>query len=128
MGVMARSAPSSADQELIRLLAEEEVTVTAGQLERWRSHGLLPKAHVIRERGQGSRVLSHPEPVFRAAALLGEVSKRGVPWQLTAAHLVFAGHVISLECLRESAVWWIRRGQLGLVSRLWADDLAGLDP
>ena len=67
---MARTGPSAADRWLISLLAARDLSVSAAQLERWRSAGLLPRnsRHGC-GRGRGSLSEASPEAVEIAATL-----------------------------------------------------------
>lgn len=104
-----RTAPSTADLDLLRKLREEHgVEVSATQLERWRSRGLLPRVRVVRERFGGSTVPPHSDQVVRAAALLGTISRRGRAWQLDAERLFNEWHSLTQEALRETAAYLVR--------------------
>jgi hypothetical protein len=123
---MARGSPSQADLNLIEELAEEGVSVSSSQLERWRARGLLPRVVPKRGSGVGSRVPPHPRSTLEAADCLGRVSKKGVPWQDTTWCLLVEGLPVALESLRESAEWAVSRGQRA-VQRRWQEVTAGLD-
>jgi hypothetical protein len=99
-----RGAPSAADRILMEVLAAENLQVSASQLERWRHRGLLPKPRVVhRGRGLGSAVIDHSTEVLEAAALLAEVSKRGVPWQTLGNALFHWGYPLRQDCLQGCA-------------------------
>lgn len=104
-----RTDPSAADLELLSGVREGYgVGVSATQLERWRSRGLLPRVRVVRERFGGTTVPPHSEEVLRAAALLGSISRRGRAWQLDAERLFNEGHPLTQEALRETAAYLVR--------------------
>lgn len=115
-----RSSPSHADRELIaRVAAEFDVKVTPTQLERWRARGMLPRARIARDRFGGSQVLPHDEEVLKAAALLGQVSRRSRPWQYCAMELFDADFSLSPEALRQSAIFLIEQS-LAPMRKAWA--------
>lgn len=100
-----RSRPSDADMRLIARLASVDVEVSPSQLERWRGLGLIARAHVEHDSFGGSRVLDHPDDVFQACSVLGEVSHQGRPWQYSAIELFESGGTLSTEALRGAAAF-----------------------
>ena len=105
-----RTGTSGADLELIRKVRDEHggVEVSPTQLERWRSHGLLPRVRVARENFGGTTVPHHSEEVVQAAALLGSTSRRGRAWQLDAERLFNEDHPLTQEALTETAAYLVR--------------------
>ncbi|MFE7927512.1 hypothetical protein ACFU6S_02035 [Streptomyces sp. NPDC057456] len=57
---MPRTAPSDADLALMALASASGLSVTASQLERWRSRGLIPKPVIQRQGRGGSRAVYPP--------------------------------------------------------------------
>lgn len=102
---MPRSTPSAADEALIHALAAEDLHVSPAQLERWRHHGLLPRARIVRDRFGGSRVNPHRAETFEACRVLAQVSTRGRPWQYAACVLFEDGLILSTPAVRAAARW-----------------------
>lgn len=115
-----RSPESAADGALRRELAEEGILVSRYQLERWRQHGLLPRAVVVRERFGGSRTTPHPEATYDAARILGQMMGRGSRWQFAGAVLFGEDLPLSEATLRECAVWIVDQAH-SLLMECWEE-------
>lgn len=102
------------------MLADEDLTVSRYQLERWRRLGLMPRPTVVRSRFGGSAVLPHDEAARDAARVLAEISTRGRPWQYGGVLLFGDGLPLSETCLRNCGTWIIDRVQRRLRS-YWAE-------
>lgn len=111
---MPRGAVSLADESLISALADEDIYVSAAQLERWRHYGQLPRpVRHGRGRGKGS-VSEYPEVALETARVLA-----GEAWQGRSRHYsTFAtfsagafGRSVYYEeaAVREAFVWALER-------------------
>lgn len=123
---MARSAVSDADRRLISTLAGEGLSVSGAQLERWRSHGLLPRATVVRNKFGGSQIAPHQTGVVAACRELARLSSRGRVWQNAACELFDEGHVLSTTAVRAAARWYLDL-QLRPLRRAWTRAEAGAE-
>ncbi|MFE2724087.1 hypothetical protein [Kitasatospora sp. NPDC059327] len=86
---MPRTPPSGADAELINALAARGVTVSAYQLERWRTAGLLPRnPRRGLGQGRGSGAVLLPETVTQA-----EMLARGVRQGCATAKTLIGGGI-----------------------------------
>jgi hypothetical protein len=115
---MARSNASGADAELISALSSVDRQVSRFQLERWRSHGLLPHPTVLHERFGGTKIEPHPDWVFDAALKLSGSSGRGSPWQWGGVLLFEEGLPLSGACLQQCATWLVENVQ-GRIRAHW---------
>jgi hypothetical protein len=122
-----RSRPSDADLRLVARLADEGVTISPTQLERWRGHGLIARAQVERDSFGGSRILDHPDDVFDACRFLAGVTHQGRPWQYSAIELFGAGGELPTEALRRAAAFLIDRQVRGF-RRAWRLAEPGAEP
>lgn len=122
-----RSAPSVADRALIAALAEQDVSVSHAQLERWRQRGLLSRPLITRNPRRGTTVEPHDAEDAGAAKLLREVLGRGSSWQLGGVALFEYGFRMTESALRESAVWTIS-GLQRSVSNLWQEAAGRITP
>jgi len=102
-----RARPSQADLDLINELSEHGYHVSPSQLERWRTHGLIPRPRVVRSQFGGTAVESHSEDVLSACALLSLTSSRGRAWQISAGELYEEGFHFAEAALREVAMYWV---------------------
>lgn len=115
-----RSGASEADRLLICQLAARDVNVSAAQLERWRTAGLLPRNERHgRGRGRGSWSTASPETVAVAAALSrharqGRDLRRAViDWFAEAGEPVMPGEPVVPEppfTAVRSALEWVIAG------------------
>lgn len=124
-GVMPRTPPSAADQDLIHALGVHGIKVTPFQLERWRQHGLLPRPTVMRQGQTGSTVVEHGEATRYAAALLGRYARRGSPWQDLVDVLILNRCTVAQESLQKATEWVVRKPGRRL-ARLWSEAVQGL--
>ncbi|MER5967817.1 hypothetical protein [Streptomyces sp. NPDC002057] len=111
---------SPADQELLRLLHDRDLTTSAAQLERWRRAGLLPRhARKALGRGRGSSSVLHPRTV-ECADVLTRCSGQGknlrttvLTWYMRAgtpgAHSLQPVPEPPFEPVRDALVWALRR-------------------
>lgn len=116
---MTRDDTSSADLELLRLLHDRDLAVSAAQLERWRRAGLLPRhARKALGRGRGSTSVLAPRTV-EIADVLARCSGQGK--DLRAAVLAWYMRVGTpgahsrqpvpeppFESVRDALVWALR--------------------
>ena len=109
------------------MLAGEGLNVSPYQLERWRRHGLLPRANVVRSPRGGSHVNPHDLVDLHAAAVLAETSKRGTAWQQAGLALFHEGLPMTQRCLRECADW-ATNAMRRRVGMLWEQAMADLSP
>lgn len=105
---MPRSAPSAADQQLLKALADAGLPCSRYRLERWRQHRLLPRASLHHPGGGGSTA-QVDEETWERAALMSAYSARGIAWQALGLLLLEHGHELPEQVLRECLLW--RRGQ-----------------
>lgn len=117
---MARGAPSTADQELIERLAALGVAVSAAQLERWRTAGLMPR-HERRWPGRGRGSVSVlAEQTVHIASALGRHARPGrdlrwtvIAWYAEAGRPALPGQMVVPEppwpAVRQALVWAMRR-------------------
>ncbi|MDP3713779.1 MAG: hypothetical protein Q8R60_14990 [Mycobacteriales bacterium] len=101
---MPKTPPSRADLELIAKLAEDDIRVSRGQLDRWRQRGLLPRSEVKRLGAFGSRA-QHDERTVTIAGVLGSCARRGVPWKELGLVLLLIGEPPAPAVLRECLAW-----------------------
>ncbi|MEU8617316.1 hypothetical protein [Streptomyces sp. NPDC048623] len=117
---MTRDDTSPADRELLRLLHDRDLTVSAAQLERWRRAGLLPRhARKALGRGRGSISVLDPRTV-EITDVLARCSGQGkdlraavLAWYMRAgtpgAHSRQAVPEPPFESARDALVWALRR-------------------
>lgn len=117
---MTRDDTSTADQELLRLLHDRDLAVSAAQLERWRRAGLLPRhARKALGRGRGSTSVLDPRTV-EIADVLARCSGQGkdlrvavLAWYMRAgtpgAHSRQPVPEPPFEPVRDALVWALRR-------------------
>jgi hypothetical protein len=123
---MPRGSISDADAVLIDALDSVGRQVSRFQLERWRSHGLLPPPTVLHEQFGGTSVAPHPDWVFNAALELADSSGRGSPWQWGGVWLFEEGLPLSETCLQECASWLVENVQ-GRIRGHWNAAAANCD-
>ena len=104
-----RTPPSAADVELLQALAQRRAPASTYQLERWRRHGLLPRARVVRSRERGTRVLPHDGVDLEIAETLARASTRGREWQRGGVEPFERGLPLTQRCLRDCATWLLHR-------------------
>ena len=114
---MPRTPPSGADAELIRALAERNVTVTVSQLERWRTAGLLPRhPRSGLGRGRGSRAELLPATITQAE-VLARTSRQGrAPASLLTSALMRSIRDSSPDALRAAITGALRGLAAGLTA------------
>ncbi|MER5737107.1 hypothetical protein ABT117_15700 [Streptomyces sp. NPDC002262] len=117
---MTRDNTSPADQELLKLLHDRDLAVSAAQLERWRRAGLLPRhARKALGRGRGSTSVLDPRAV-EIADVLARCSGQGrdlratiLAWYMRAgtpgAHSQKPVPEPPFEPVRDALVWALRR-------------------
>jgi len=120
-GCSVRTGPSSADRELIQHLGNRGLTVSAAQLERWRTADLLPhRQRRGRGRGGGSAAACDPGEVD-IAATLARHSRQGrdlrlvtIDWFAEAGQAEVFGPPVPEppdEAVRNAIAWALERSE-----------------